>query len=258
MTLLNPVGLTRDEKHVYYWNGQAYPSVTTIIKVVDKSGPLVGWAKRETAACAVRNLDMLAQMRATGGDQAAVDWLKRIPDYQRDTAADIGSTVHGLVESLSRGVEIVVPDELAGFVRSFQRWQAEFAPRYLAAEEMTISLKHGFAGTLDAIVDIGGEVWLIDYKTGSGVYGETALQLAAYSHADFIGRPGQARKFRIPKATQYAVLHIRPEGYEFIPFAVDRSTFDAFLAAKALYDWQQTYEKTAKGQPLGPRIAKAS
>ena len=52
---LTPLGLTRDERHVYGYNdGQVVrypiPSVTTIIKLIDKSGPLVGWAKRETAA----------------------------------------------------------------------------------------------------------------------------------------------------------------------------------------------------------------
>src|SRR5450759_1599793 len=74
-----PLGLTRTAAHVYTWNDAGtvhgpLPSVTTILKVVDKSGPLVGWAKRETAACAVRNLDALVAMREAGGDAAATDW----------------------------------------------------------------------------------------------------------------------------------------------------------------------------------------
>src|SRR5664280_2828664 len=106
----SPLGLSRTAGHVYSWNDGAnvyapLPSVTTVIRVLDKSGPLVGWAKRETAACAVRNLDMLVRMRETGGDAAATDWLKKIPDYQRAGAADTGSRVHRLAEQIARGGE---------------------------------------------------------------------------------------------------------------------------------------------------------
>jgi hypothetical protein len=71
-TAIAPLGLTRDAKHRYTWNdgrlvAGPLPSVTTVLGVLDRSGPLVGWAKRETAACAVRNLDTLATMRAAGG-----------------------------------------------------------------------------------------------------------------------------------------------------------------------------------------------
>ena len=48
------VGLVRDARHRYSWNGgPLYPSVTTILGIKDKPA-LVGWAKCETAACAVR------------------------------------------------------------------------------------------------------------------------------------------------------------------------------------------------------------
>ncbi len=53
------LGLVRDARHRYSWNGGPwYPSVTTILGIKDKPA-LVGWAKRETAACAVRNLEVL-------------------------------------------------------------------------------------------------------------------------------------------------------------------------------------------------------
>src|SRR5664280_1089213 len=69
------VGLVRDARHRYSWNGgPLYPSVTTILGIKDKPA-LVGWAKRETAACAVRNLDVLDRMVRSGGAQAAVSRL---------------------------------------------------------------------------------------------------------------------------------------------------------------------------------------
>src|SRR5450759_4615536 len=94
-----PLGLTRTAGHVYTWNDgrtvyTPLPSVTTVVGVVDKSGPLVGWAKRQVANAAVRNLDVLSTMVATAGSESAARWLATIPGYQRDSAADVGTRVH--------------------------------------------------------------------------------------------------------------------------------------------------------------------
>ena len=247
-----PLGLTRTDAHVYSWNDgksavAGLPSVTTVIKVLDKSGPLVGWAKRETAACAVRNLDMLVRMREAGGDAAAVNWLKAIPDYQRDSAADMGSRVHRLAEQLARGIEPEVSDAEAPFVASYRAFLAAYRPRFLAVEEMVVSLRHGYGGTLDALAVIGGERWLLDVKTGAGVYPETALQLAAYAAADFIGRPGVSRRFRLARATRFGVIHVRPEGARLVEFHVDRRTLAAFLEARRLFGWQQGQGRSVVG-----------
>lgn len=248
-----PLGLTRTAAHVYTWNdGRAIysplPSVTTILRVIDKSGPLVGWAKRETAACAVRNLDMLVRMREAGGDAAAVAWLKGIPDFRRDTAADIGTRVHKLVEQLARGAEPEVTAEEAPYVAAYRTFLAAFRPRFVAVEELVVSLRHGYAGTLDAIATIDGETWVLDVKTGTGLYPETGLQLAAYASADFIGRPGSARRFRLPRATRYAAIHVRPEGARLVEYRVDRGTFAAFLEARRLFAWQQGPAKSVVGE----------
>jgi hypothetical protein len=260
-----PIGLTRTPSHVYSWNdGQTVhtplPSVTTILKVIDKSGPLVGWAKRETAACAVRNLDMLVRMRDAGGDAAAASWLKGIPDFQRDTAADVGSRIHLLAEQINRGIEPAVSTDEAPFIASYRQFLADFSPRFLAIEEMVCTLRHGgWAGTLDGIAVIGGEIWMLDLKTGAGLYPETGLQLAAYASADFIGRPGTARRFRLPRATRFGVVHIRPEGARLVEYGVDRGTFAAFLEARRLYAWQQGPAKSVVGKPVtaGERSAAA-
>lgn len=253
LTGLATVGLARDEKHAYFWNGSGpIPSVTTIIGVVDKSGPLIGWAKRTTAEAAVDNAASIPGWVNLAGRDGAISLLTKAATVQRDRAADAGTAVHAYAEAISRGQAIEVPEDYAPFVAVYRRWIADFSPHFLAAEEMVCSLKYHYAGTLDAICTLAGETWLLDYKTAKGVYPETALQLAAYAHAEFIGRPGVARKFAIPKIAQYGVLHLRPEGYELVPFSVSSDTFKAFLAAKALYEWRQA--ESPVGIPLGPQI----
>jgi hypothetical protein len=250
-----PLGLTRDTRHRYTWNDgttirSQLPSVTTVLGVLDKSGPLVGWAKRETAACAVRNLGMLVRMREAGGDAAATDWLKRIPDYQRDTAADIGTRVHALAEQINRGLEPAVSTDEEPFIDAYRRFLIAFRPRFLAVEAMVVSLRHQYGGTLDAVCVIEDDVWLVDLKTGVGLYPETGLQLAAYGAADFIGRPGTARRFRLPRPTRYGAIHVRPEGARLVDYHVDRGTFAAFLEARRLYAWQQGPGKSVVGEPV--------
>lgn len=252
MSNLATIGLARDEVHRYYWNGAGpIASVTTVIGVVDKSGPLIGWAKRTTAEAAVDNAAAIPGWVEMAGRDGAVSLLTKAASVKRDRAADAGTAVHGYAEAISRGIDVEVPEDYAPFVAVYRRFLADFSPAFLAAEEMVCSLKHGYAGTLDAICTIAGETWLLDYKTSKGVYPETALQLAAYGAADFIGRPGVARKFAIPKVDQYGVLHLRPEGYELVPFSI-AGAFKAFLAAKALYAYRQ--EPSPVGLPIGPRI----
>jgi hypothetical protein len=192
-------------------------------------------------------------MRETGGDAAAVAWLKGIPDYQRDTSADIGTRVHRLVEQLARGSEPDATPEEAPFVDAYRQFLADFQPRFLAVEEMVCSLRHGYAGTLDAIAVIDGETWVLDTKTGSGIYAETSMQLAAYAGAEFIGRPGIPRRFRLPRVTRYGVIHVRPEGARLVEYHVDRDTFASFLDARRLWSWQQGAARTAVGDQVKPR-----
>lgn len=243
------LGLTRTARHEYRWNdGPLVPGVTSICAMKDKSGPLVGWAKRETAACAVRNLPMLATMVESGGPKAAIDWLKAIPDYQRETAADLGSRIHVLAEAIAKGEAVELTGEEQPFIAAYQRDFLTRKPRFLAVEAMVYSDHHRYGGTADAWVRLGTETWLIDYKTGSSIYGDTALQLAGLAFADWIGRPGDPKRYRIPRTTRFGVLHIRPEGARLVPYAINEDTFAAFLACRALYEWEKGQAQTVKGE----------
>ena len=246
------IGLARDEQHKYYLDGQGpITSVTTILQVVDKSGPLIGWAKRITAEAALKHRTELDGWVESFGQDSAVGMLTKAATVIRDRAANAGSEIHQYAEAIARGQDVQVPEDLAPYVAAYRTWIARFEPEFLAAEEMVCSLTHGYAGTLDAIVRIAGETWLLDYKTSRGTYLETALQLAAYGNADFIGRPGDPTRYELPKVDQYGVVHIRPEGAELVPYNVD-GAFDAFLAAKQLAQWR--LREGIVGMPIGPAL----
>ena len=247
------IGLARNEKHEYFLDGKGpITSVTTVIKIVDKSGPLVGWAKRITAEAAVRHADKLPEWVADFGEDGAVSMLTKASNVIRDKAANAGSDIHQFAEAIVRGEDVVVPEELAPYVASYRKWLADFEPEFLAAEEMVYS-HHGYAGTFDAIARIAGEVWMLDYKTSKGVYEETALQLAAYANADFIGRAGDPLRYGIPEVEQYGVVHIRPEGAELVPYDCT-GAFEAFLDFMRGQQWRQ--RGSIVGAPVGPALLK--
>ena len=248
------VGLTRDAAHNYYLDGQGpIPGVTGILKVVDKSGPLVGWAKRITAEAAVDHREQLDEWVELGGRDGAVGLLTRAATQITEKAATTGSDIHALAEAIALGHEVTVTEEQAPYVDAYRAWRSDFEPRFLAAEEMVCSTEHYYAGTLDAICEIADETWLLDYKTSRGIYPETSMQLAAYGRADFVGRAGDPNRYALPSIDRYGVLHLTPNGYELVPYDVT-GAFDAFLAAKRLLAWTQGPAKSAIGQPIGPQL----
>lgn len=259
--IIPKVGLFRDQHHRYYWAGEGpMISATTAIGVLDKPA-VVGWAKREVAKSAVRNLPALVQMVLEGGPDAAARWLQGIPDFKRDKAANLGSRVHHLAEQIVRGESPEIEPIEAPFVVAYQNFLRERFPIFLMVEEMVCSLRYGYGGTLDAIARIGDDVWLLDIKTG-GAYEETALQLAAYARAEFIGREADPKQYRIPAATRFGVIHLNPltpdrpdgyadTGYRLIPYEVGDREFDVFLAALRAAEWKRdTKQQSVIGEPV--------
>jgi len=251
------VGLSRDANHVYTaaYDGQieTLPSVTTVLRVLDKPA-LVPWAQGIVAEAAIAHRADLEGWVQVGGVEGAIGLLKRAATTQKDKAAAVGSDVHSIAERLNRGQDVAVPEDIAPFVEAYRTWLREFEPETIAAEEMVVG--DGYAGTLDLICRIAGETWLIDLKTAKGVYSDTALQLAAYANARYIGRPNDPVRYRIPAIDQYGVVHIRPQGAELVPYDVTAEDYATFVALKAVSAWRTGRAKTVVGQAIGPALLK--
>lgn len=246
-TRVPEVGLFRNAKHEYFWNGKGpYPGVTTVMRALDKPA-IVGWAKRETARCAVENYDFVADLIQRGGPKAAQDWLASIPDFIRDTAGDLGSGVHALAEAISRGEEVTVPLEQIPYVKAYRQFLEDYHPDFISLERYVFS-ERGYGGTYDWLARMvvkGRKVVVMgDTKTSKDVYPETSMQLAALGRADWIGLPNDPKQYRIPKIDTYAVLHIRPDkyarGYRLIEYRVGDAEYDAFLSCLQLTGWRKT------------------
>lgn len=228
------------------------PGVTSILSMLPKPF-LQYWSAKMVAEFAVDNFGAYSALVMNGQREAAIDVLKGAPRRYTKQRADIGSDAHDLFERLSRGEEIgAVHPDLQGYVDQFRLFTRDFSPTWLANEETIWSDTHRYAGSFDAIAEVGGETVVIDFKTTKAIYPEVGLQLSAYRFADHIIRPDGA-KVPLPAISGGAVLHIHPDHYEFVPLRCDEAVFEVFLALRNfVFEWDADLSKSVVGKPLAP------
>jgi hypothetical protein len=207
-----------------------------------------------TADAALNNLPRLAEMVRTDGREPTKAWLKAHATAESDRAKDLGTRVHILAEQISRGADPDMDEFEAPFVAAYRRYLEDFAPVVKSLEQFTANLSLGYGGTFDFLAEIDGKMTLGDIKTGKAHYIEARLQLAALGMAEFIGRPNDPKRYRMPKIEQYAILHVRPEayakGYQLFRVNVNDADRAAFRGALDIYRWDQ--QRPSKGEPWSP------
>lgn len=229
-------------------NGLKVPGVTTILKALPKDA-LINWAANATADAAINRWDELAKLPPA----ARLKTLQSARYEDRDRAGNRGTAVHKLAEKLVVGERVEMPDEIAGHVESYARFLDEWKVDPVAIEVVLMSHRHGYAGTADLIADIPplGKRLLLDLKTSrSGIFGETALQLAAYRYADTYVDQDGAEQPMIP-VDGCAGIHVRADGYSLRPIESGPEQHRAFLYLQQVARWDET-SRDLVGEELTP------
>jgi hypothetical protein len=145
------------DERFYESDGEYFPSATTILDVYPKEFGFNQWLK-----------DL---------GQNANEVLRR--------AGERGSKVHDAINQLLLGEEV----EWEGYdwtewqmINRFLEFWGRYKPKLVGSEVSLVSKELGYGGTLDLICVIDDEIWLIDHKTGNGIYTSHQLQLASYKH----------------------------------------------------------------------------
>lgn len=212
------------------------PSSTKITGIVDKSGPLVGWAINQT-------IDTIRGAIGPGAEysetylEAVFKAAKGRARGSKDEAASIGKQVHEWIEHYTAGeTDLVLPAEgtsVRGGVDAFNKWLSQHHVEFIERERRCYSRRHRYSGTLDAVARVDGRLTLLDYKTSNGIYAEYILQAASYCIA-YEEETGA----RLEKAI---ILKLGKEDGEFTTHEFDtrvlRRARGAFLSALNL--WRQ-------------------
>jgi len=225
-----------------------------------KDKPQLGdWFKRQGALAAIRHIEAIPSLLKTSTEDAVVKMLASAADKARDDAGNIGTLTHQAIEHRVRKESAEgctrhdeppcvwpLPDDVAKGLEGFVKWGTDRKPKIIASEFMVVSETERYGATGDLAMTIDGDIWLVDVKTSSGVYAETGLQLAAIRWADHAGVPDDPKPYRVPQATHYGVLHVRPDGTEMVRFDVTDAEFRAFLACRDLYEWDRDRSRRVK------------
>lgn len=164
-----------------------FPSVTSIIGLLDRSGPLCGWVAKETA---LYYNTVFTGLKADTRALSEYDTDKIIKDGKNcwrklsSSALDIGTRTHHLIEQHIQGEPYEIPEDLAKPMEAFLAWQKQYNFEFLESE-LTLCMegKYGFAGTLDTIAKHNNKIYIIDFKTSSAIRDEYPIQIAAYKYA---------------------------------------------------------------------------
>jgi hypothetical protein len=210
--------------HSYYLDDVKIDGVTTILSEGLPKNGLIQWAADCAADLACDEWDTLAELPLSERRKQ----LARAPAARRDAAAVRGTRVHALADKLANGQQVAVPDELAGHVEACVKFLDDWEPVPVLTETPVYHEKYRYGGTLDLVAEMDGRQWLLDFKTSaSGVYGETAFQLAAYRYATHYLEDDGIRPMGV--IDECGVVWLRGDGYDLFPFRADEAVFRQFL-----------------------------
>lgn len=214
--------------HWYKIDGQKADGVTTLLGDGMRKKALEYWSANATAGYAIDNWDELAMLSPS----KRLDVLKKARFEQRDEAARRGTEVHELAEKLIHGEEVDVPEPIAGHVVSAVKFLDDFKVQPILTEASVGSRAGNYAGTLDMVFRsplFPGKTFIADWKTNrTGIYGETALQLAAYRYADVYMDGDEEKPMSGLGITDAMAVWIRADGYDAYEMDAGPETFTAF------------------------------
>lgn len=248
---------------------------TTYIGIKDKSTPLMKWQQNMSLDFLLNLVDKGVKINEDLAIEAVIqheislsesvdigkemhDWLERYIKFKLKIPG------YKVIPEIPE-----IPEAITG-VNSFLAWEKDMKPKYVSSERMVYSMKHDHMGTLDIELIIDKMLCLGDFKSSNGLYNSVRMQTASYLKADEEEDKKKKYKgrwaFRFSKYTEKEYMireerkkiikaHIaRIKNKEFKDYAIPpyqafeakfldknkgmiEDDFDAFLHAKALYEW---------------------
>ncbi len=246
-----------EERHRYYWEGDPFPSVTTINEYAASSQRLKAWIAKTVATEGIDGDDHLLMDR-----DEAIKWLSKAADRVRDVAGLRGTQLHDYAEQLIH-TGVIPPglsDDQLALVESVASFIKDFRPQFNITEGVVFNRTHRYAGKFDAICEIPGcGHILLDWKSGSTVVAKFATQLVAYRRAEVLLLADTLTP--MPEVDATWIVKIGPDGYQVLPCDSGDFEWDAFLAARTLYDFNLACERKGstplKGalEPPAPQLS---
>ncbi len=251
--MADPTGLRR-KGHSYTLDGQRVPSVTSVLNDGVPKPQLISWAARTVAEVAVNRWDELGDLPVTD----RLDLLKSAHRTQRDKAAGRGTDLHSVYEALVLGHDTEIAPEHRQAADLMVKLTDQLDIQPVLVERPIASRRWKYAGTPDLIADLrDGKRWLLDLKTGTGVYDSHVLQVAAYRFADvYVDAMGDEHP--MPEVDAVGIIHLTPDAVKLIEVDAGQRAFQTFLHAMHVADWAAACKaawRAHEAWPVGETVA---
>lgn len=134
------------------------------------------WYPRVTSIVSIKAKPALYKFYA---DQTSFSGAEAI----KNKSAEEGTLLHETVEGILKGEESPIPDSVTPAVKAFLNFknQNEIIPHKI--EERIVSKKHHYAGTMDCLAELNGQLGVLDIKTSMAIYRDYGIQTSAYVEA---------------------------------------------------------------------------
>ncbi|MBG6085854.1 hypothetical protein [Zhihengliuella flava] len=205
-----PAALTFSEaSHRYRMDGKPVRGVTTLIGEGVPKGQLIPWAGKMAGQWVAEHRDVLPTMT----DEELIGVCTKAWRDVRDSAGVTGTRVHDMAEQLATTGEVEADEDITGYIEGYAQFLDDWNITPVLMERPVGNREHWYAGKFDLFATspflAGGKLVQIDLKTSKGVYGETALQTAAYARAEFyIDESGEPHP--LPQVHATYVAHVTP------------------------------------------------
>lgn len=202
--------------HEYVFMGVEYPSVTTILGILDKPA-LLQWSSNCAVDFVKDHFNELKDPTDVHKGEAILEQARKAFLVKRDTAADAGTQCHHAIEMYLAGHDpypsLACEASMNGFM-AFLEWESKNHVEWVRSEVTVYSILHGYAGRFDALARVNGHLYLIDFKTSKGVWDEHKYQVCAYRQAY-----NEMLEEGMERVENLAVLHLNKETAEpaFVP-----------------------------------------
>lgn len=242
--------------------GVVFDSVTTVLSAGIPAYGLNAARLRLSIEYAMDHRDEWGRL-ADREDQ--VRQIRAASEREWRPMAERGTQVHTTIERIIKEGDAYDStwDKMLGpWLEGFRRFRADFAPEFAITELTVFNETERYAGTLDfwmrsaTMPHLG--LCLGDWKTGKHLQSDSALQLAAYAHAEYgvVGRGENVGEIiDIPRFDRALLVHLRADSsYSAVPADIGRETYAEFLGALAVARYEQVTHKLKLGEALDPKL----
>jgi len=223
------------------------PTITQILDVINKPF-LVKW-KVENAQAITAKLAAEMYSDASFTDhikfhQALTNKVTAITQQSQTDISSRGTSIHDLISyalltKMKKTDGLVKPEPTDSTRIAWENWRTwanKVKPKPLYIEHRIQSDVHKYRGKLDAIIQLGKIVTVVDWKTGKAVYPEAIMQVAAYARAAAemkLVKPGyECAVIRISKDDPRDEVEVVK-----VDKAEEVAAFGAFLSARQLWGY---------------------